>query len=97
MERIKTSHYDDLIKSIAEKHGVEVSDVKDVKDSLFRFIRKKIGELDFTNVKSEEEFNKVKKNFNIPRIGKLYASYRNLKKINYNKNVRRHQQRRGQD
>lgn len=89
MEKIKNDHYKKLVEEIAEKHGVELSQAREVRDSMFSFIRKEIGKIDYTGVDTEEEFDKIKKNFNIPKLGKLYANYYNLKSIKKKNNVRK--------
>lgn len=43
--------------------------------SFFEFIRQSISKLPLKEDLSEEEFNKLKTNFNIPSIGKLHCIY----------------------
>ena len=62
------------IKEIAEKHGLTVDEVKEIVSSPTKFIQEKSKEIVFEDGLTREEFDKKKKNFNIPAIGKLYAS-----------------------
>ena len=73
---------------LAEKHGLTLKQVKDVIYSPYKFIREKTKELELEEGLSKEEFKKIKTNFNIPALCKLYASYYIYKKINEKKNGR---------
>ncbi len=70
------------IKKIAESHGVTTEQVEEIISSQYEFIRSVVTSLDLPRNLSEEEFHKRTKNFNIPSIGKLYASYAAYKRIN---------------
>tara|TARA_R110002051_G_scaffold200850_2_gene267621 strand:- start:1336 stop:1599 length:264 start_codon:yes stop_codon:yes gene_type:complete len=63
-------------KEIAEKHNITLEEVKKVIESPYSFIRKKTKEISLQKNLSEEEFNSMKTNFNIPCLCKLYASYK---------------------
>lgn len=62
-------------KELAEKYNLDVNVIKKIIYSQYDFIQKKTKELEFKDELSREEFDKMKTNFNIPGIGKLYASY----------------------
>lgn len=47
----------------------------------WKFIRTKIEELPLKEELTENEFNKLKTNFNIPKIGKLHCTYQRYKSI----------------
>jgi hypothetical protein len=80
---------DKLVMEIARKHNLSPYQVEEIKNSMFLFINKTISNIDFSNVKSREDFDKIKHSFNIPRIGKLYPSYAKLiKLIKYGKNIK---------
>lgn len=51
----------------------------------WRFIHDKAGSIDFQNIKSKDEFEKIKTSFNIPNLGKLYSTWYLCKKINKKK------------
>ena len=77
---------DDKIK--IEKISQEMSIPKEVVikaiESQYEFIRKKTKELHFDPNLTREEFDEMKTNFNIPCIGKLYASFYMYRKMNEN-------------
>tara|TARA_R110002050_G_scaffold58647_1_gene131490 strand:+ start:8090 stop:8359 length:270 start_codon:yes stop_codon:yes gene_type:complete len=77
---------DDKIK--IEKISAEMSIPKEVVvkaiESQYEFIRKKTKELHFDPNLTREEFDAMKTNFNIPCIGKLYASFYMYRKMNEN-------------
>lgn len=77
----------DSIKAeeIAEKHGISIDIVKRVILSQYEFIKIKTRDMNFEEGLTKKEFNKLKTNFNLPSIGKLYASYFMYKKIQENK------------
>jgi len=73
------------MKEIAQKTGLSLDMVKAILDSPYEFIRETTGEMEIERDLSKEEFNELKTNFNIPCIGKLYASnymYRRINKLN---------------
>lgn len=74
------------VKRIAEERNLSVDEVMAVVESPYKFIRKKMSELSLPDELSEEEFYEQTKNFNIPSIGKLYASYNMYKMMIKNKN-----------
>lgn len=73
-----------IVKKLMEKYNLTESQVSEIIESPFIFIRKEITEIDFTEIDTKEEFNRIAKNFNIPAIGKLYASYYNFKNLKKN-------------
>lgn len=70
------------IKRLAEKYGYHPSEITKMIKSPYEFITKVLKELELPRDLSEEEFNKVTKNFNIPSIGKLHSSYKVYKRLN---------------
>jgi hypothetical protein len=66
----------DRIKAIelAEKHGISLDEMKKIISSPYELIQIKTRELVFKDDLSKEEFNRLKTNFNIPSLGKLFAS-----------------------
>ena len=74
------------IKEIADKHGLTVDEVKEIVSSPTKFIQEKSKDITFEDGLTREEFDKKKKNFNIPAIGKLYASYFLYNEIQKKKN-----------
>ena len=71
-----------LYKQVAEEMNIPVEVVELAYKSYWKFIRKTIQELPLKEDLSEEEFAKLKTNFNIVSLGKLsctYDRYRRLK------------------
>ena len=70
------------IHKIAKKYNLSYKEVEHVIQSQYEFIRSVVTKLNLPRNLTEEEFKKQTKNFNIPSIGKLYASYTVYKRIN---------------
>jgi len=70
---------------LAHKYNLDLADVELMIKEPYEFIREKTKELTFEDDLTKEEFNKMKTNFNIPSIGKLYASHYLYNKIQENK------------
>tara|TARA_R110000850_G_scaffold90138_3_gene192341 strand:- start:12227 stop:12487 length:261 start_codon:yes stop_codon:yes gene_type:complete len=66
----------DKIKAIelSEKHGIEIGLIEKIISSPYEFIQKTTRNLVFEDNLTKEEFSKIKTNFNIPSLGKLFAS-----------------------
>ncbi len=62
-------------KEIADKHGVTIDEMKKIISAPYDFIQKKAKEIKLEDDLTREEFDAIKKNFNIPALGKLYASH----------------------
>ena len=79
-----------LYKQVAEEMNIPVEVVEYAYKTYWKFIRKTIQELPLKEDLSEEEFAKLKTNFNIVSLGKLSCTYdRYLKKkkqLEYAKN-----------
>ena len=73
--------YKETIDYVANKLELPQEVVKEAYESYWKFIRKTITELPFKEDISEEEFNKLRTNFNIPSIGKLSCTYPRYKAI----------------
>ena len=70
------------IKDMAKAYGITPDQVETVIKSQYRFMYDNIVALQLTGITTREEFEKLKTNYNIPCIGKLYASWAIFKKIN---------------
>lgn len=55
--------------------GIDKSDVRDIYEHYWRFIRETIENLPLKDNLSEEDFKKLRTNFNIPSLGKLSCTY----------------------
>ena len=69
-----------LYKKVAEEMNIPVEVVELAYKSYWKFIRKTIQELPLKNDLSEEEFAKLKTNFNIVSLGKLSCTYDRYKR-----------------
>ena len=78
-----------IIRDIADKHDLTEQQVEDIHNSWGLFIRRTTADLDFNNIQSEEEFEELKVNFNIPYIGKLHTSYKVLEYQRNQSKIRR--------
>lgn len=67
-----------IYKEVAEELGLPKEVVHKAYASFWKFIRTTITALPFKEDISEEEFNKLKTNFNIPSLGKLNCTYDRL-------------------
>lgn len=67
--------YPAIIKKVAEELELPEDLVRRTYDSYWKFIRESIQSLPLKDDLSEEEFNKLRVNFNIPSLGKLAVSY----------------------
>ena len=63
------------IKELALKYNLPVSVVEGIVNSPYDFIKAQSKKIHFKDNMSREDFDLMKKNFNIPSIGKLYASH----------------------
>lgn len=64
-----------VYEEIAAEMNLPVEVVKLAYTSYWRFIRHTIEVLPLRNNLSEDEFNQLKTNFNIPSLGKLNCTY----------------------
>lgn len=85
--------YEEIIVKVAEGNNLD-ADIVDKVYKLFWFsIKENIKELPLKEELTEEEFNRLTTNFNIPSIGKLvctYDKYKSVKrKFNYIRNIRK--------
>lgn len=74
-------NYQDAIDHVANKLELPREVVKEAYESYWKYIRCTISELPLKDDLSEEEFNKLRTNFNIPSIGKLSCIYPRYKAI----------------
>lgn len=74
-------NYQDAVDHIASKLRIPKEVVKKAYESYWEYMRHTISKLPLKNDLSEEEFNKLRTNFNIPSIGKLSCTYPRYKAI----------------
>lgn len=82
----------DTISKISEDLGLPKEVVKEAYKSFWSYIREQIKSLPLKEELTEEEFNNLQTNFNIPSIGKLSCTYDRYKSIkdrfNYIRNLK---------
>lgn len=66
---------EEIIDKVSKDLNLPKEVVKEAYMSFWGFIRESIQSLPLKEDLTEEEFNKLKVNFNIPSIGKLYVTY----------------------
>lgn len=64
------------IAEVASNLGLEEKIVEESYSGYWKFIKDKIEELPLKQVKTEEEFNQLRTNFNVPYLGKVTCSYK---------------------
>lgn len=74
-------NYQEVLNQVANKLNIPVEVVKEAYESYWEYIRNTISELPLKEDLSEEEFNKLRTNFNVPSIGKLACPYDRYKAI----------------
>lgn len=67
-----------IYKEVAEELGLSKQVVQKAYISFWKFIRSTIVDLPLKEDLTEEEFNKLRTNFNIPSLGKLNCTYDRL-------------------
>lgn len=80
--------YDECIKEAANELNLPLDYVSKVYKAYWRTIKEHIESIDFKDNLTEEEFNKLRPNINVPYIGKFYVTYKyyeNLMKYKGNK------------
>ena len=70
-----------IYKKVAEEMNIPVEVVEFAYKSYWKFIKNTIQELPLIEDLSEEEFAKLKTNFNIVSLGKLSCTYDRYKRI----------------
>jgi hypothetical protein len=74
------------IKEIAEKYNLSIEEVEAIVSAPYTFIHYTTKKMVLKDNMTREEFDATKTNFNIPSIGKLYASYFMYNEIQKKKN-----------
>lgn len=67
--------YPNIIQKLSEELQVPTEVVDAAYKSFYSFIREMITHLPLKENLTEEEFNSLKTNFNIPALGKLHCTY----------------------
>ena len=73
--------YKNLVSEVSKELNISKEVVDKAYKSYWEFIRKTIQELPLKDISTKEEFSKLRTNFNIPRLGKLYCDYNRFCKV----------------
>lgn len=73
--------YKEIIDKVSEDSGIPVEIVDKTYKAFWLFIRTTIQELPLKEELTEEEFLKLRTNFNIPSLGKLACPYQKYLKV----------------
>lgn len=74
--------YDSVANDVADKLNIPVETVQLIYKKLFMYMRDKISLIDSYDIKSREEFEKMKYSFNLQHLGKLFVNYNIIEKRN---------------
>lgn len=72
---------DEILNKVSLDTNIPKEVVEEAYNSFWGFIRESIQALPLKEDLTEEEFNELKVNFNIPSIGKLYLTYDRYKSL----------------
>lgn len=75
------------VDAVAKKLNIPKSVATVAYRNYWMFIKETIGNLPDLSVISEQEFNQLQVNFNIPRLGKLTTNYSKICKANKFKEI----------
>ena len=74
--------YKAIFEKVSSELNIPVKVVEYAYKSYWKFIREKIKELPLKDIKDEEEFLKLRTNFNIPSLGKLGITLDRFNRVN---------------
>lgn len=84
--------YKEIVPLLSEELEIPEEVVDAAYKSFFEFIRETIVDLPLKEELSEEDFNKLRTNFNIPSLGKLHCTFERYKgmkeRLNYIKKLK---------
>lgn len=70
--------YPEIIGKVSQELGLPIEIVGKTYESYWKFIRQTIQSLPLKDNISEEEFAKLRTNFNIPSLGKLTCTFKRM-------------------
>lgn len=73
--------YEDILNKVATDLNIPVEIVRLAYKSYWKFIRQTIQFLPLKDNLSEEEFSKLRTNFNIPSLGKLSCTFDRMTRV----------------
>lgn len=73
--------YQEILKKVAIELNLQVEVVKLAYESHWTFVRETITSLPLKDSLNEEDFSKLRTNFNIPSLGKLTCTYERMLRV----------------
>lgn len=73
--------YQEIINKVSGDMGISPDIVDKAYKAFWKYIRDTLQDIPLKDDMSEEEFNMLKPNFNIPSLGKLTCTYKKYKGI----------------
>lgn len=70
-----------IYEKVANNNGVTPQMVKDMYESIFGFMRERIGEVNDLDQKTKEEFKDLRLSFNLPLLGKFFITYESIQRL----------------
>ena len=71
-------NYPDIIGKVSQEMDIPLEVIDTAYKSYWKFIKQTIQSLPLKDDISEEEFAKLRTNFNVPSLGKLYVTWNRL-------------------
>ena len=68
-------NYSEIVSKVSEDTGITADIVDRIYKSFWLFVKDTIQNLPLKDNLNEEDFNKLRTNFNIPSLGKLTCTY----------------------
>lgn len=78
---MRTTKNKKIYEKIAINNNISPQVVKNIYESMFRFIQNRVREVDNLDTKTEEEFKELRLNFNVPLLGKFYINHASIQRL----------------
>jgi hypothetical protein len=72
---------DTLYHKLGLRYNLSDSVIKDIITSQYEFIKEKMVSINFKDIENEEDFDKLKTNFLLKYLGKLYTNHKLFKRV----------------
>lgn len=72
---------EEAIRIVAEKYNLSYESCKLAYKSMYRFIYEHIKELPLKQNLTDEQFNALRPNFNVPHLGKFFVTLEDYKRV----------------
>lgn len=71
----------EIVQKVANELDIPPEVIKEAYLSSWKFIKSTIQELPLKDALTEDQFRKLRTNFNLPSLGKLYVTYEDFRRI----------------